>query len=142
MNRCLPRLITSSTTWPVRSAVANFGTRTSHRVSVLPASASRRMMAVYQTVSPSGMDHLQRKFPQPFGIGRVERIRCDTALPGLAAAVDPHGLVTVLEVSTTDTLDQRGGGEQHRRGRTLLDRLEVRAGRPERVKCDRGVMRG
>jgi len=57
MNRCFPRLITSSTAWPVRSTVAYFGTRTSHRVSVFPASASRRMVAVCQTVSPSGMSH-------------------------------------------------------------------------------------
>ena len=57
MNRCFPRLITSSTTWPVRSTVAYFGTRTSHRVSVFPANASRRMVAVCQTVSPSGMSH-------------------------------------------------------------------------------------
>src|ERR1044072_2371871 len=60
MNRCLPRLITSSTTQPVRSTVANFGTRTSQRVSVFPASASRSLVAARKTVSPSGIQPAHR----------------------------------------------------------------------------------
>src|SRR6266404_5949706 len=102
MNRCFPLLITSSTTWPVRSTVANFGTRMSHRVSVFPANASRRTVAVCQTVSPSGMvplsHQIQRKIPQPFRVGGVERVRRDAAPPGPAASADHHGFVAVLEV--------------------------------------------
>src|SRR5258707_3469348 len=101
MNRCLPLLITSSTTWPVRSTVAYFGTRMSHRVSVFPANASRRTVAVCQTVSPSGIvplsRQIQREFPQPFGIGRVERIRRDATPAWPTAPVDHHGFVAVLE---------------------------------------------
>src|ERR1700752_5084901 len=136
MNKCLPRLNTSSTTWPVRSTAANSGTRTSHRVSAFPARASRRMVAVCQTVSPSGiacLRPLQRKLPQPFGIRGIECVGRDTALAGLAAAIDAHSLVAVLEVATADTLHQRGGGEQHRSGRALLDSLEVGTRRPERL---------
>src|SRR5215204_2456898 len=105
MNRCFPRLITSSTRRPVRSTVAYLGTRTSHRVSVLRANASRRMAAVCQTVSPSGigwLNPLEREFPQPFSIGRVESVRSDAAVPRLTSPVHPHGLVAVLEVPAAD----------------------------------------
>src|SRR6478672_3367563 len=115
MNRCLPRLITSSTTWPVRSTVAYLGTRTSQRVKVLPTNASRRIAAVCQTVSPSGIcllcslrarNHLQRDFPQPLGVGRVERIRRHTTLARPATPVDDHCLVAVLEIATAHSVDQ------------------------------------
>src|SRR5882724_6546092 len=112
MNRCFPLLITSSTTWPVRSTVAYFGTRISHRVSVLPANASRRTVAVCQTVSPSGMvplsHQLERKIPQPFGVGRVERVRRDATPPWPTAPVHHHGFVAVLEVAAADSVEQWG----------------------------------
>src|ERR1700738_4217944 len=146
MNRCFPLLITPSTTCPVRSTVAYFGTRISHRVSVLPANASRRRMAVCQTVSPSGMVSLshqfQREFPQPFGIGRVERIRRDATPPWPTAPVDHHGLVAVLEVAAADSVQQRGRRQQHRCRGSLLDRLEVAPARTERLQRLLRVVRG
>ena len=56
VRRCLPRGVTSRTVRPVRSAVANCGTRRSERVSTWPARAVCSRFAASQTVSPSGMD--------------------------------------------------------------------------------------
>src|SRR5579859_120197 len=54
VSRCFPRERVSVTVWPVRSAVANRGTRKSERVSTLPASAPCSRRAVSHTRSPSG----------------------------------------------------------------------------------------
>src|ERR1700731_4302513 len=79
MNRCLPRLSTSSTVWPVRSAAANRGTRTSQRVNALPTSPSRRLAAVSHTVSPSGTLSPEPKTPgraDESGVGQRGRNLC------------------------------------------------------------------
>ncbi len=55
VSRCFPLDTVSVTVRPVRSVVANRGTRKSLRVSTRPASASSSSRAVRQTASPSGM---------------------------------------------------------------------------------------
>ena len=55
VSRCFPRETVPVTARPVRSVVANRGTRKSLRVSTRPVSASSSWRAVRQTTSPSGM---------------------------------------------------------------------------------------
>ncbi len=62
-SRCLPRDRDSVTERPVRSVVANRGTRKSLRVSTRPASASRSRLAASQTTSPSGTRRAQAGQP-------------------------------------------------------------------------------
>src|SRR6266581_2278439 len=54
VSRCFPREMVSVTRCPVRSAVANRGTRKSVRDSTRPASAPCSRRAVSHTASPSG----------------------------------------------------------------------------------------
>ena len=55
VSRCFPRETVPVTVRPLRSVVANRGTRKSLRFSVRPVSASSSWRAVRQTTSPSGM---------------------------------------------------------------------------------------
>src|SRR5215204_5363772 len=57
-SRCLPRAATSRTAWPLRSAVANRGTRKSVATRRWPARAACMRVAARKTVSPSGIGFL------------------------------------------------------------------------------------
>ena len=146
MNRCLPRLSTSSTYSPVRSTVANFGTRTSQRVSVLPASASRSCGGAVDGVA-FGHGSRSSSAKVPTAVRRSpDRARMAPRQPvRLAAMIHDRRLVAVLEVPPADTVQQWRCGEQHRRGRTLLDGLEPPPAswpRPRPWRSDMPLQRG
>jgi hypothetical protein len=42
------------------------------------------------------------------GVDRIERVGCYAALARRTTAVDPHGLVAILEVPTADAVQQWG----------------------------------
>ena len=103
--------------------------------------SARRHVEFYEANPHAALtDHGQRKLPQPFGIGGVERIRRHATGAGTAAAIDASGLVAVLEVATADAVEQWRGGQQCRRRGALLDGLEVRAARLERLQRVLGIL--
>ena len=68
--------------------------------------------------------HPQRDFPQPFGVGRVERVCGHPAAARRAPSFDDRGLVAVLEIAAADAVERRRRRQQHRRRRALLDGLD------------------
>ena len=109
VSRCLPRDAVSSTVRPVRSAVANRGTRRSLRATTRPLSPASSLRAARQTLSPSGTATPQTRGPKDrtgTAVGasgpRSTRSRWPSAGPG--AAMPWVAVVTTRPPGTTATL--------------------------------------
>src|SRR5271169_1949374 len=147
MNRCLPRLSTSSTVWPVRSAAANRGTRTSQRVNALPTNPSRRLAAVSHTVSPSGMlspPKTPRRADES-GVGQRGRNLCP--LTGLRRLEHRHAVNPLDQNRRNAAADhefgQRAGGGAVRLGvrREVQKRTAAALEKPHQFAVDKNDQR-